>query len=576
MFDGRTGQVFEERVVKIQSQNDYRNWHKKTPTALCQKYKSSGTSAYRNYCKLVEQNRSPTVTKGPRTLLYMSINVLLFNLRSLPPGTLKHIPPHLLGEIARVAQGRFAELGPLGSFPDEFFDLLPLSAVEEMWTAINQRAQLNLDTWKKISKRLLSEKRATVKELGLRRYHQEIESPGPELSLYIGPVTSVSFDFLTSLTITTWYPIRDLVNIADVVNLGILQVYEPEESTIVEHNLERLVPDRLLRAWAERAVEKGAFSVLRILKFHVLEGGLTNGSLRHFNSFPALGLVYPGRKGMSESVSVIAKDLGWRVLSDSTTLIDGSRFNNGINVVEPQKYNGRTVPMLQQAWHVPFVTFAIKEPRSWDGCEVTAIPSQNRQEFLAALETAGPPTHRLSGEKLDAPHLHNRRDHSYCDFVQGESWNKTDWDLFCETLGWQRLDTMTDEEVHCLDQFYSFTYLRLDSDLRDAGVKECGAGIVSLGDTFKSIISTTPIVSILLGQRKRGTQAGNPSRTKTWHFLRTNIPERAPNPDQSASNPPVTKTSTAPPKSSKRPESEPGRKMRPAKVQKFGDFFGAL
>lgn len=140
MFDERTGQVFEERIAQIKSQNDARNWHKKTPIALCQKYRSSETPAYRNYCKAVEQNRSPIVEKGPRKLLYVSINVLVSNLRSLPQGALKRIPPHLLEEVARVAQGSFAELG---SLPDGFLDLLPESDVKEIWAAINQRYVTN-------------------------------------------------------------------------------------------------------------------------------------------------------------------------------------------------------------------------------------------------------------------------------------------------------------------------------------------------------------------------------------------------------------------------------------------------
>lgn len=143
MFDERTGQVFEERTVKIKSLNEARNWHKKTPIALCQKYRSSNTPAYKKYCMVVEHNRSPIVVKGPRKLLDVSINVLVSNLRSLPPNTLKRVPTHLLEEVARVAQGRFAELGPLGGFPDGFIDQLPLSAVEELWTAINQRYVTN-------------------------------------------------------------------------------------------------------------------------------------------------------------------------------------------------------------------------------------------------------------------------------------------------------------------------------------------------------------------------------------------------------------------------------------------------
>lgn len=146
MFDERTGQVFEERIVPIQSQNDARNWPKKTPIALCQKYRSSETSAYKKYCKVVEQNRShgEIVANGPRKLFDISIKILVSNLQSLPTNTLKRIPQHLLEVVARVAQGRFAELGPLGSFPDGFLDLLPLSAVEEIWLAINQRYVPNI------------------------------------------------------------------------------------------------------------------------------------------------------------------------------------------------------------------------------------------------------------------------------------------------------------------------------------------------------------------------------------------------------------------------------------------------
>ncbi|KAL5354021.1 hypothetical protein ACLOAV_000106 [Pseudogymnoascus australis] len=504
----------------------------------------------------------------------MSINVLLSNLRYLPLSSVKRIPTHVLEDVARIAQGRLAELGPLVSFPDEFFDLLPLSAIEEMWAAINQRAQLNFDTWKKVSKRLLSEKHGTVRELGLRRYRQEIESPSPELSFYTKPVTSASFDFLTSLTITSWYPIRDLVNLAGVVNLGILQICETEES-ILDHKSERIVPDRLLRAWAGLAVEKGAFSVLRILKFHVL-GSLTDSSLKHFNSFPALGLVYPGPNGMSEHVSVIARELGWQALCDSKTFLIGSQFSNIINVVDPQDDNHHSRVSVGHLWHIPFRNFGTDNPTSWDGCEVTTLPSNDKHEFLAALEADGPPTFWLSGDKLNSPIYRTGLNDGYCNFVQGESWNKTDWDLFCESSGHHKSNIITTGDEYCLDQFNGLTYLRFDSDLRDAGVKECGAGIVSLGDTFKSIISTAPIVSILLGPRKLGNQFDKPNRTKTWHFLRTNIPDRAPNPGQSASNPSDARSSTAPLKSSKRPESRSGRKMRPAKVQKFDDFFGAL
>ncbi|KFY33956.1 hypothetical protein V494_07195 [Pseudogymnoascus sp. VKM F-4513 (FW-928)] len=572
MFDERSGQVFEERIAKIKSQIDARNWHKKTPISLCQKYRSSNTPAYKSYCKTVEQNRSPPVVKGARTLLYMSINVLVSNLKSLSPATMKRIPQHLLEEIARVAGGRFAELGPLGSIPEGFLDLLPVSAVEEMWTAINQRSHLNLDIWKKISKRLLSDDHGTVKELGLRRYRQNIESPGPDLSFYMEPLTSASFDFLTSLTITAWYPTYDLVNLADIVNLGSLQIYETEKS-MVEHRLESS-PDRLLRAWARLAVEKGAFSVLRILKFYVLEGGLTDSSLRHFNSFPALGLVYPGPSGMSRNVSVLAEECGWQALSNSPKL--ASWTLNNVNVVDPQDDNRPSAFYEKPVWHIPRENYGANNPATWDGSEVTTLPSKDRDGFLAALETTKLPTHWLSGTKVGSGERRIILAEDYFDFIQGESWCKTDWDLFCESLWKSKSNAFTEGDVYCIDQFNGFTYLRLDSDLRAAGVQECGAGIASIGDTFKSVISIAPIVSIRLGPRRISDRPKDLTRTWNWHFLRADIPDKVPNTHRPTSNPPDVKSATAPPPSSKRPENGSGRQMRPVKVQKFNDFFGAL
>lgn len=436
-------------------------------------------------------------------------------------------------------------------------------------------AQLNFDTWKKISKRLRSENDCTVKELGLRRYRQAIPSPVPELSLYTDPLTSVSFDFLTSLTITAWFPMRDLINLADVTNLGILQIYETKKS-MLEHKFERLDPDRLLRAWAGLAVEKGAFSVLRVLKFHVTEGGLTGRSLRHFNSFPALGLIYPGPHGMSDFVFAEAEELGWQALSDSQTYLMGSQFSNTINVVDPQDDNHPSDTWSKKAWHIPFMNFGANNPILWDGCEVTALPSEHKVQFEVALETSRPPTHWLSGAKIGGIQNRMRRVDTYYDVVQGETWNKTDWDLFCESLGQPKSNSITEGDVHCLDQFNGLTYIRLDSDLRKAGVKECGPGIASIGDHFKSVISTAPIASILLGPRKLGEWPNNHHRVKSWHFLRTELPDKAPNPEQSASNPVDASPSTAPPSSNKRQESRPAKKMRPAKVQKFSDFFGAL
>jgi hypothetical protein len=278
---------------------------------------------------------------------------------------------------------------------------------------------------------------------------------------------------------------------------------------------------------------------------------------------------------MSEDVCDKVRELGWQALPSDKYLM-GSQFTMANNVREPVREPVGDDLWGKLEWHISTKNYGANNPTLWDGCEVAALPSKDRHEFLAALQTVDPPTRRFSGGKQDQ----NRRElnFDYYDFVQGETWQKTDWDLFCETLWRTRKVTDNDWDFHCLDEFNGFTYLRLDSDLRNAGVKECGVGIASIGRTFKSIISTAPIVSILLGPKSFDGRslATYGSHHKSWHFLRTYVPDKAPNPGQPASNSTDAGSSTVPASSNKRPGSASIRTRRLPKVQKFEEFFEAL
>jgi hypothetical protein len=119
------------------------------------------------------------------------------------------------------------------------------------------RKVVSLTTWKIFSK-LLSQSDAAT--LSLLRYRQSIIVPKLPLYMYTSPVTSKSFDFITSLSITTVFPVPDLFKLSTIPNLGILEIINREGSSPYG------VGDRLIRAWHLAAVDNGAFSVLRILK----------------------------------------------------------------------------------------------------------------------------------------------------------------------------------------------------------------------------------------------------------------------------------------------------------------------
>jgi hypothetical protein len=119
--------------------------------------------------------------------------------------------------------------------------------------------------------------------VGLLRYRAQISAPISPLHVYIAPLTSKTFDFLTILSITKHIDVVDSVNLSSIPNLIALEIVAPFRS------VETGVSDRVVRAWSEAAKSDAAFSILRILKLWNHQD-VTTESLRFVNYFPALAV----------------------------------------------------------------------------------------------------------------------------------------------------------------------------------------------------------------------------------------------------------------------------------------------
>jgi hypothetical protein len=166
------------------------------------------------------------------------------------------------------------------------------------------------NTWSIFSK-ILNE--GDTSTLDLMRYHQAIPTPNCPLHIYTNPVTSKSFDFITSLSITVSFPTPDLIKLSGVVNLGVLEIINTRGYEDIA------VGDRLMRAWHEAAVKDDAFSVLRILKLWNHEG-LTSKSLIYLDSFPSLAIYDVQGCGFDFGARIEASQLGWRPTLDTNIL----------------------------------------------------------------------------------------------------------------------------------------------------------------------------------------------------------------------------------------------------------------
>ena len=199
----------------------------------------------------------------------------------------------------------------------------------------------------------------------LFRYQQEIQRPNCRLDVYTNPLTSNSYDFITSLSITTSFPVPDLLKLSTVTNLGVLEIVNTQG---VEYTA---VGDRLLRSWHLGAVENGAFSVLRILRLWKHEG-LTEKSLAYLNGFPALGIYDIKGCAFGRHAGIQAARLGWK------TTLDTDIFG-----LLQEACEQRTTLMREKFGIQPADHSWDNHERLSEGANVRRIPRTDIAEFLA-------------------------------------------------------------------------------------------------------------------------------------------------------------------------------------------------
>jgi hypothetical protein len=345
------------------------------------------------------------------------------------------------------------------------------------------RKIVSLTTWKIFSK-LLSQSDAAT--LSLLRYRQSIIAPKLPLHMYTNPITSKSFDFITSLSITTVFPIPDLFKLSIIPNLGILEIINSEGSSL--HG----VGDRLIRAWHLAAVDDGAFSVLRILKLWNHKE-LTGQSLIYLNSFPALAIYDVSGCGFNLNSKIDARRFGWRPtwdidlleLLDKTcvekvTLLQaaqGSESNPIHKLSTRQLSDKELVARVTRAEVTSFLThLGLKTP--------AAPPIQKKQHNLVCLEDLDKSKSETATtkkpKKTTGPVINARR--------KAETW-----------------------DAPAYNSFARIGQLRNDLDLARAGIAIGDQAVVD-----SQLVNSLPMVSLRLGK--------TPCHARNLAFIRVKLP----------------------------------------------------
>jgi hypothetical protein len=360
----------------------------------------------------------------------------------------------------------------------EGIECLPQPIVRRIWHAVNKRCLICFNTWM-IFSQVLNEGETST--LNLLRYRQAIKTPRSPLHIYTEPLTSKSFDFLTSLSITTSFPMPDLVKLSSITNLGILEIVNPTK-TKGHESLDGPFPkigDRLIRAWAQAALNHGAFSVLRILKLWNHQD-LTSNSLVYVNSFPALAVYDVQGCGFDLRAKVDARRLGWKSTLDTNILglLEAVCVERAMLMQVPL---GLDFKSLRRA----------SSQQLWDGAKIKRMPRADVPKFLTRADNATPGqppkpfpyvTYREFQEYLDQEVRNNAR-------VQKLRWRALDWGLF------QKFAALETWEFRNYTTFARIGEVRNDQDLQRAGVIIGDQAVI--GD---ELVSSVPMVSLRLGQ----------------------------------------------------------------------------
>lgn len=273
------------------------------------------------------------------------------------------------------------------------------------------------------------------------------------------------------MSITTSYPVPDLIKLSAVTNLGALEIINTQ-------GVENLaVADRLLRSWHQAALNDGAFSVLRVLKLWNHEG-LTGKSLAYVNGFPALALYDVKGCSFDPNTRVEATRLGWKTTleTDILGLLEKAcverallmQANLGIQGIPFQKYHSE---------------------RLWNETKVRRVSRAEVPAFLASGRASVPRLVHMVGDVHDAsetianaghlekePPKHRLRKSKTAHISRSDPLDRA-WDLAAYR------------------SFARIGELRSDTDLVRAGVVIGDQAVVG-----SELVNSFPVVSLRLGE----------------------------------------------------------------------------
>ena len=222
------------------------------------------------------------------------------------------------------------------------------------------------NTWRIFATVLRQE--SNIPTLELLRFRHSIPNPVSPLSVYTSPLTSNSFDFLTSLSITTPFPVPDMCALSSIRNLGVLEIINTSYTNPIT------VSDRVVRAWHTAALTEGAFQVLRIMKLWGYNE-VTDHSLAFLNSFPSLSLYDVRDCGFRSDAELRARQAGWMTIKsqDALQFLDNQCLKK-VTSINTQIENGK---QIDQVYSQPI----------WDSSSVRRIPRTELSAFIAKRES---------------------------------------------------------------------------------------------------------------------------------------------------------------------------------------------
>jgi hypothetical protein len=316
--------------------------------------------------------------------------------------------------------------------------------------------------------------------LNLFRYRQAFERPLSPLHVYSEPLTSHSFEFITSLSINAVFTVPELVKLSNITNLGILEIIH--DARLDSHIAVPPSPvsDRLIRAWHFAALNEGKFRVLRIVKLwnHV---DVTSTALLYLNSFPALALFDVRGCGFLTEARIDAKRLGWKPMLEPNVLalLEAACFEKAM--------------ILQQSLGVEPKPLRKPSARQLsDSSTIRKIPRSEVASFLVRPETVIPGEPLVDSKQYTR--IHQELDSSQSRKKRSKGRKSDLMDSYLSS-GSRAYETW---EFVSYTSFSRIGELRNDGDLMNAGVPVQDSAVL----VGNELVTPLPMVSVRLGTSK--------------------------------------------------------------------------